>query len=172
MPGLQPMERPPCASAGCPHCSPHMSPGSFRAFSSPAWMRGWPEARHEALLRSLLVPWCSELPAGSACGGSNRSDPERCPQLTRRSPAQPQGARSHSSVPTVLHPRGFPPGKAEPVSHLVKEHCLQEVDDGSFMVQLWEENGKSEYQWSSTGTGKRAFLRSCLCSCGQKEKYK
>lgn len=64
------------------------APRSYRTFSSPAWMRGWPEAQHEALLRSLLVPWCSELPAGSACGGNNRSNPECCPLLTRRSPSQ------------------------------------------------------------------------------------
>lgn len=52
----------------------------------------------------------------------------------------PHRVSSHSLPP----PGAFHLRKAEPVSHLVKEHCLQEVDDGGFMVQLWKENGKSE----------------------------
>lgn len=121
----------------CPHSSAHTSPGSSGAFSSPAWMRGWPEAQQGALLRSLLGPWCSELPAGSACGGSNRSGPGCCPRLTRRSPAQPQGAHTAQS-PQCSTPRGFPPGKAEPLT-------------------LWKNT-----------VSRRLMMEASWCSCGRR----
>ena len=97
--------RPPLCLFSCPHPPSHMSPASYRTFSSPPWTRGWPDPRDEAPPGSLFVCWCSELRAGSVFGGNNQLNPECCPLLTRRSPSQRQ--QFHRGTVLAFHPQGL-----------------------------------------------------------------
>lgn len=98
----------PCASSGSPHPSSHMSPVSYRTFSSPAWTRGWADPQDEAPPGSLSVHWRSELPAGSVFGGNNQLNPECCPLLTRRFPSQQQEFHRGTGLTAMAsHPKGL-----------------------------------------------------------------